>query len=102
MNRPEAYLECVRCHKTYDLGEVRYKCDCGGTLDLRRDLAKLDGEKLKDLWEKRWGARHGLYRSGVWRYRELIFDVPDEFIPVVSQGFSAIRVSITSDCGVIG
>ena len=86
MKTPEAYLECVRCHKTYDLGSVRYKCDCGGTLDLRRDLAKLDGEKLKATWEQRWGERHGLYRSGVWRYRELIFDVADEFIVTRQEG----------------
>ena len=86
MRIPEAHLECVRCHKTYDLGEIRYNCDCGATLDLRHDLTQLDGAELKSRWEKRWGARHGLDRSGVWRYRELIFNVPEQFVVTRQEG----------------
>ena len=52
MKLPESHLECVRCGKTYDLGSVRYKCDCGGTLDLRHDLAAMDGAELKKKWER--------------------------------------------------
>ena len=46
MKKLEAHLECVRCHKTYDLSKVRYNCDCGGILDLVRDLSEVDGGEL--------------------------------------------------------
>ncbi|MFA7230851.1 MAG: threonine synthase [Victivallaceae bacterium] len=82
----DSWLECVRCSKQYDLTEVRYNCECGGILDLKRDLSKVDGQELKALWESRWGAKQGVYSSGVWRYKELIFDVPDEFIVSRQEG----------------
>ena len=34
MKSPEMYLECVSCGKTYDPWDLRYKCDCGGILDV--------------------------------------------------------------------
>ncbi|MGE4563379.1 MAG: threonine synthase [Victivallaceae bacterium] len=86
MQKIEAWLECVRCGASYDLSEVRYNCDCGGILDVRRDLAKVDGGELKALWESRWGSRHGVDRSGVWRYRELIFDLAPEQIVTRQEG----------------
>ena len=45
MKSPEMYLECVCCGKTYDPWDLRYKCDCGGILDVKRDLSKIDGEE---------------------------------------------------------
>ncbi len=86
MKKIESALVCVRCGKSYDLSKVRYNCDCGGTLDLVRDLSGVDGAELRERWEKRWGARHGIESSGVWRYRELIFDVPDEFVVTRQEG----------------
>ena len=86
MKTPEARLECVRCHKTYDLSSVRYKCDCGGILDVKRDLSKIDGEELRKLWDSRWGLKRGVESSGVWRYRELILSVPDEMIVTRQEG----------------
>ena len=68
-NMIKAWLECIRCNKKYDLEKIRYSCDCGGTLDMRRDLSAVDGQKLKQLWEERWG-RNGefmLPASGVTR-----------------------------------
>ncbi len=42
--------------------------------------SKVDGARLKELWEKRWGMKRGIESSGVWRYRELILDAPDDKI----------------------
>ncbi len=89
MSREKAigsWLECVRCKAKYDTGSIRYLCDCGGVLDVRRDLAKADGAKLKSLWESRWGLKRGVESSGVWRYRELILDVPDELVVTRQEG----------------
>ncbi len=80
------WLECVHCGKPYDLEQVRYTCECGGILDVKRDLTKIDGAKLKQLWEKRWGMKRGVLSSGVWRYKELILDVAEEFIVTRQEG----------------
>lgn len=81
-----SHLQCVRCGKEFDINEVRYNCDCGGILDLVRDFSNVDGRELKALWEKRWGTKNGIYSSGVWRYKELIFDVPDEYVVTRQEG----------------
>lgn len=52
MRKTESFLQCVRCSRTYDIGQLRYTCDCGGVLDVKRDLSKIDGGELKALWEK--------------------------------------------------
>ncbi len=82
----ETWLKCVHCGKEYDLGLVRYNCVCGGVLDVVRDLARLDGGKLKQSWEERWGARRGVHASGVWRYKELIANFPDHEIVSRQEG----------------
>lgn len=82
----ESYLECVRCSRTYPIDELRYTCDCGGILDVKRDLSKFDGEALRKLWDSRWGMKRGIESSGVWRYRELIFDAPDDKIVTRQEG----------------
>lgn len=86
MKSPEMYLECVNCGKTYDPWDLRYKCDCGGILDVKRDLSNIDGEELRKLWDSRWGLKRGVESSGVWRYRELILSVPDEMIVTRQEG----------------
>ena len=80
------WLECVHCGKQYDLEQVRYNCECGGILDVKRDLSKIDGKKLKQLWESRWGMKRGPLSSGVWRYKELILDVAEEYIVTRQEG----------------
>jgi len=82
----DTWLECVRCGKKYGLDEVRYNCECGGILDVRRDLKKLDGAQLKQLWESRWGLKRGVLSSGVWRYKELILDLPEDRIVTRQEG----------------
>ncbi len=86
MNIIPSHLECVRCGKQYDLSQVRYNCECGGILDLVRDFTKVDGQELKKLFDSRWGLKRGIHSSGVWRYKELIFDVPDEYIVTRQEG----------------
>jgi len=31
-------LKCIDCGATYPLSQVRYTCECGGLLDVARDL----------------------------------------------------------------
>ncbi|OGV54575.1 MAG: threonine synthase [Lentisphaerae bacterium GWF2_52_8] len=84
--RIESWLECVHCARRYDINLIRYNCDCGGVLDVARDLSKLDGSALRKTWDSRWGMKRGIESSGVWRYRELILDAPDEKIVSKQEG----------------
>lgn len=86
MKKINSWLECVHCSKKYELDKIRYLCDCGGVLDVKRELNALDGQELKKLWEKRWGLKKGIESSGVWRYRELILDAPDDKIVTRQEG----------------
>jgi len=80
------WLECVRCQARFELATVRYRCDCGGGLDLCHDLAALDGTELKQRWNSRWGARRGPDASGVWRYREIIMPAAERQIVTKAEG----------------
>ncbi|MDD3118801.1 MAG: threonine synthase [Victivallales bacterium] len=80
------WAECVHCGRRYDLDEMRYNCECGGILDIRRDLDAIDGAALKRTWEERWGLKRGALASGVWRYKELILDLPDDRIITRQEG----------------
>lgn len=63
-------LKCVDCHKEYDAIEIRYMCECGGTLEVIHDLDSLKKLNLLKLFDSRWGSRIKPYDSGVWRYKE--------------------------------
>ena len=79
-------LRCLDCQQEFDAYQIRYTCECGGTLDVVHDLEQLREMDLKNLWDERWGTREKPYNSGVWRYRELIFPVEDEFIISKPEG----------------
>lgn len=80
-------LVCVHCGQTRNWQQFIIKCPCGGRLEVKRDLAGLDGEKLKGIFRERLGERMSVYASGVWRYKELIFpELPAERIVTKYEG----------------
>ena len=70
-------LTCVTCGATYPLEERRLRCDCGGLLDVHLETR---GAPSADAWtatfEARLSSRLPEDVSGVWRYRELVLDLP--------------------------
>jgi len=76
-------LKCIDCGATYPLDQVRYTCECGGLLDVARDLEDLREQASRDLFDRRLGGRKLADVSGVWRFRELILPVPE--IAIVSR-----------------
>jgi threonine synthase len=84
-----SWLACIACAARYDAKERRYHCECGELLEVRHDLERLrhDHRDLKALFNARWGATEGIYRSGVWRYHELILpDLPATEIVTKPEG----------------
>ena len=72
MDTPEWRLKCVDCGAGYPGLDYRNRCDCGGTLDVVHDLARLEGAVSQRLFDSRLGSMEPVDASGVWRFRELV------------------------------
>jgi threonine synthase len=85
-----AKLRCISCGATPDSAGQDFRCTaCGDLLEFffpGWTLDQLDGAKpchhtdpsvLKDLWLKRRTSRDALDQSGVWRFRELLPQIPN-------------------------
>ena len=76
------WLECLSCRKRFDTDENRFACDCGGLLSYEREGVAID----RDVVERRRASRAAVDRSGVWRFREAVLDVPEESIVTHPEG----------------
>ena len=84
MNRQ---LMCVTCGSTYPLEARRLRCDCGGLLDVQIDVDGAPSPKaLAATFESRLPSRLPQDLSGVWRYRELVLDLPADDIVTFPEG----------------
>lgn len=75
-------LRCVRCDRDHPALDPRYRCDCGGTLDVRHGPADIDLDTL----DRRLMSKDPLDRSGVWRFRELILHLDREHVVTMPEG----------------
>src|SRR5207245_10219780 len=79
------WLACVACGATYDVDEVRYACACAGLLSVERPpgwAARLGPA----LFDARLASRADVDRSGVWRFREAVRDLPAEALATHPEG----------------
>lgn len=83
-------LSCVRCAATYAVTEVRYRCECGGTLDVLHDF-----ERVPTLagFDARLGSKAPLDRSGVWRFRELLCSLEPAHVATRREGNTGLYES---------
>lgn len=74
-------LKCLDCDTLFRGQEIRYRCDCGGTLDVVITLAAATKEPLLDTFDARRSSFVPADVSGVWRFRELVLPLqPDEAV----------------------
>lgn len=80
-------LQCMDCHAEYSMNEVVYQCSaCGGLLDVIHDWSRIP-RVSHELFDARLSTLHAPYRSGVWRYKELIYpDLDDRLIVSKPEG----------------
>ncbi len=86
---PRWHLRCVDCERDYAGLDPRYRCDCGGTLDVLHPLESLRGSVSTALFDGRLsarGSRAPLDRSGVWRFRELVLPLDPEHVVTRLEG----------------
>ncbi len=77
---------CVECAAKHPALEVRYRCDCGGTLDVVHDEGKRRSSIALQTFDARRASFDALDRSGVWRFRELVLPLPPEHIVSKQEG----------------
>ena len=76
-------LACADCGDSYPGLDLRYRCDCGGTLDVRHNHRAVPTFPELDA---RRASRDPLDRSGVWRFRELVLPLASEFVVTRAEG----------------
>ncbi|WP_424357574.1 threonine synthase [Methanocella sp. MCL-LM] len=72
------YLQCAKCGRTYPREEIRYRCECGDSIELVYDYSKIKG---RISWE--------MLRSRPfdhWRYREFYPDLDTGSIISMGEG----------------
>ena len=79
-------LRCAVCDAQYGGLEMRYRCDCGGVLDVVHDFSRLSKPPSLELFDERLGSKANIDRSGVWRFRELVLPVSEEDIVTRPEG----------------
>ena len=80
------HLECAVCAQQYPGLDRRYRCDCGGVLDVIHDLNALKGVASLTTFDDRLKSRKRIDKSGVWRFRELILPVDEEMVAARPEG----------------
>ncbi len=90
-----AVLRCMECGTEYPLEGMRYRCDCGGLLDVAHDLRSL--AVSRELFDGRTCERgpEPWRRSGVWRFRELVLPVDGDLIVSRPEGDTPLYRSPT-------
>ncbi len=76
-------LRCVLCASTTAGLEVRYRCDCGGTLEIAHDPGRSVTTAQLDA---RLGSREPVDRSGVWRFRDVLLPLDTQHIVTRGEG----------------
>ena len=71
---------CIACGAEYPPQRIRASCDCGGLLDVVHAPSVAVSRELFDERLNQWDPENPLYRSGVWRFRELVLPVEESAI----------------------
>ena len=80
-------LVCVNCSTIYPLEDRRLRCACGGLLDVQPDLHEASPPAvLAQQISSRASSMNPEDLSGVWRYRELVLDLPPDQLVTFPEG----------------
>lgn len=76
------HLECSRCGRSFEAGQVHNLCPCGGPLLVRYDL-----EKARKSWNRAWIPNGP---SSMWRYQPVLPVRRPESIVSLGEGFTPL------------
>ena len=86
-------LRCAECGREHAALEVRYRCDCGGTLDVVHPFVAGAPPVTFAALDARRGSFAPEDRSGVWRFRELVLPVAPGHIATRPEGNTNLYAS---------
>jgi threonine synthase len=75
------WLQCIACGHRFATTEIRYTCDCGSLLEVKRDALP-----PRALFDARRFSRAPLDQSGVWRFREAVLSAGEGEIVTHPEG----------------
>jgi threonine synthase len=75
-------LQCVHCGRKYPKEEIRYRCDCGDSIEIVYDYHELDGKISWDSLRKRTFCH--------WRYREFFPELKKNSIITMGEGGTSL------------
>jgi len=76
------HLECSRCATTFEKGQLRQLCDCGGPL-----LARYDLEKARQSWNRAWIQNA---HPTMWRYQPVLPVLQPESLVTLGEGYTPL------------
>ncbi len=87
-------LVCVDCQSEYAGLQLRYRCDCGGTLDVVHDFqSRCDQLPTLAQLDTRLASKNNIDRSGVWRFREFVLPLDSSHIVSRHEGNTNLYVA---------
>jgi len=95
------WLACITCGSTYAVDEVRTACACRGLLSVERP-AGWASRVGPAVFDARLASRADVDRSGVWRFREAVRDLPPEALVTHPEGSTRLyaRPALSAWAGV--
>ncbi len=80
-------IRCIACGATPDSAGQDFRCTaCGDLWEFIFPGWAFDSAALKSLWLSRRASRDALDQSGVWRFRELLPQIPQEHAITLCEG----------------
>jgi len=82
-----AHLRCIACGATPASAAQDFRCtNCGDLLEFTFPEWSHDPQSLKSLWANRKTILKPLDQSGVWRFREMLPNIPEERAITLREG----------------
>ncbi|MEK6808672.1 MAG: pyridoxal-phosphate dependent enzyme, partial [Nanoarchaeota archaeon] len=78
-------LRCIDCKTKYSNWNI-LQCSCGSILEVVHDFKQLKEKLSIKKFDERLALIDPPYNSGVWRYKEMVLDIKDEFIISMPEG----------------
>ena len=82
-------LRCSECGRDADPAQI-VCASCGGLLAFELDPARIDTAHLRALLRERRASNSHQDQSGVWRYRELLPEIPPEAIVTLRENMAPL------------
>ena len=83
----ESHLRCISCGGTPASAAQDFRCtNCGDLLEFVFPGRAADPQTLKSLWLSRKTSASKLDQSGVWRFRELLPQIPEQHAITLREG----------------